>query len=51
MGRVRVEYCFLIFFSGINAGLFRCIIAIKDNLLICLFTIKMSLPPRHNSKY
>ena len=27
------------------AGLFRCFIAIKDNLLICLFTIKMSLPP------
>ena len=27
------------------AGLFHCFIALKDNLLICLFTIKMSLPP------
>ena len=26
------------------AGFFHCFIAIKDNLLICLFTIKMSLP-------
>ena len=28
-----------------RAGWFHCFIAIKDNLLICLFTIKMSLPP------
>ena len=44
-GRVRVEYFFIFFFRGINAGLFRCFIAIKDILLICLFTVKMSLLP------
>ena len=44
-GGLGLSILLLFIFSGINAGLFRCFIAIKDNLLICLFTIKMSLPP------